>query len=118
MTIGEDWDDITDPIRAWSLRRRKIAMGTLTLTNVAEDQDATNHKIAFKPCSLLFFLWRPVMSGKTSWLDRFIDHLPETAIFHFVARRILTTYWAWKPPPGLALAVSAQPSKARTTSRT
>jgi hypothetical protein len=44
------------------------------------------------------------MPSNGGWLDRFVDWLPETRFFQFVAARILVPYWAWrtpvKPQPG------------------
>lgn len=31
-------------------------------------------------------------------MDRWVDRLPETAFFKFVAARILTPFWAWRTP--------------------
>jgi hypothetical protein len=45
----------------------------------------------------------PMPKGET-WFDRFVDWLPDTRFFQFVAKRILVPYWAWrtpvKPQPG------------------
>ena len=44
------------------------------------------------------------MPDNEGLMDRFVDRLPETAFFKFVAARILTPFWAWwtpvKPLPG------------------
>ncbi len=44
------------------------------------------------------------MPGDGAWLDRFVDGLPDTALFQFVAKWIVVPYWAWrtpvKPQPG------------------
>jgi hypothetical protein len=44
------------------------------------------------------------MSGDGAWLNRFVNGLPDTALFQFVAKWILVPYWAWrrpvKPQPG------------------
>ena len=45
----------------------------------------------------------PIPSDE-GWIDRFVDRLPETALFKFLASRILVPFWAWwtpvKPLPG------------------
>lgn len=38
------------------------------------------------------------MPDNEGLMDRFVDHLPETAFFKFVAARILTPFWAWRTP--------------------
>lgn len=53
MTVGEEGDDLADPTRRWPMKRKRIVMGTLTLTDVAEDQDAECEKISFNPCRLV-----------------------------------------------------------------
>jgi catalase len=53
MTIGEAGDAVDDPTRPWPDKRIRVAMGTLTLTNVAEDQAAACEHISFNPCRLL-----------------------------------------------------------------
>jgi catalase len=53
MTIGEAGDALDDPTRPWPDRRVRVVMGTLTLTNVAEDQAAAAEHISFNPCRLL-----------------------------------------------------------------
>jgi len=44
------------------------------------------------------------MPGHGAWLDRFVDGLPDTALFQFVAKWFVVPYWAWrtpvKPQPG------------------
>jgi len=44
------------------------------------------------------------MPDNVGVMDRFVDRLPETAFFKFVAARILVPFWAWwtpvKPLPG------------------
>jgi hypothetical protein len=44
------------------------------------------------------------MPSDGGWFDRFVDKLPKTRLFQFVASRILVPYWAWrtpvKPQPG------------------
>lgn len=38
------------------------------------------------------------MAHPSGWLDRFIDGLPESKIFNFLANRLLVPYWAWRYP--------------------
>jgi catalase len=52
MTIGEEGDALDDPTKPWPGTRTRIAMGTLTLINVAEDQEADGERISFNPCRL------------------------------------------------------------------
>jgi catalase len=52
MTIGEEGDALDDPTKPWPGTRIRIAMGTLTLTEVAEDQEAAGERISFNPCRL------------------------------------------------------------------
>ena len=52
MTIGEAGDALDDCTKPWPGTRRRIAMGTLTLTEIAEDQAATGERISFNPCRL------------------------------------------------------------------
>ncbi len=33
-----------------------------------------------------------------SWFDRFVDNLPNTRIFQWIARNILVPFWAWRTP--------------------
>lgn len=44
------------------------------------------------------------MQNGLGWFDRWVDQLPNTRLFQFVAARILVPYWAWrtpvKPQPG------------------
>jgi hypothetical protein len=44
------------------------------------------------------------MSNSETWLDRFVDGLPNNPLFQFVASHILVPFWAWripvKPLPG------------------
>ncbi len=44
------------------------------------------------------------MAGAEDWFDRFVDGLPNTRLFQFVAAKILVPFWAWrvpvKPQPG------------------
>lgn len=53
MTIGEAGDAFDDPTKPWPAKRVRVAMGTLALTNVAEDQAAACEHISFNPCRLL-----------------------------------------------------------------
>jgi catalase len=53
MTIGEAGDAIDDPTRPWPAKRVRVVMGTLTLTNVAEDQAAAGEHISFNPWRLV-----------------------------------------------------------------
>ena len=45
-----------------------------------------------------------LMPSSGGWFDQFVDRLPETSLFQFVASKILVPYWAWrtpvKPQPG------------------
>ncbi|MFT6774410.1 MAG: catalase [Paracoccaceae bacterium] len=52
MTVGEVGDALDDPTKSWPQKRIKIAMGTLTLKAVAEDQVADCEKLSFNPCRL------------------------------------------------------------------
>ena len=52
MTIGEAGDALDDPTKPWPSTRIRIAMGTLTLTEVPEDQEAAGERISFNPCRL------------------------------------------------------------------
>lgn len=52
MMIGEPGDALEDPTQPWPARRVRVVMGTLTLTNVAKDQDAASEKIGFNPWRL------------------------------------------------------------------
>jgi len=38
------------------------------------------------------------MPSNAGWFDRFVDGLPETRFFKFVAAHILVPYWAWRTP--------------------
>ncbi|QLC22003.1 catalase [Parasphingopyxis sp. CP4] len=53
MTIGEEGDALDDPTRRWPMKRKRIVMGTLALTAIAEDQDADSKDISFNPCRLV-----------------------------------------------------------------
>ena len=52
MTIGEAGDALDDPTKPWPGTRIRVAMGTLTLTEVPEDQEAAGERISFNPCRL------------------------------------------------------------------
>ena len=49
MTVGELGDPLDDPTKAWPLHRARINMGTLTLTEVPEDQDTWCEKMSYNP---------------------------------------------------------------------
>ncbi|QIG96230.1 catalase [Bradyrhizobium sp. 6(2017)] len=49
MTIGEAGDELNDPTKPWPGTRIRIAMGTLTLIEVAEDQEKAGERISFNP---------------------------------------------------------------------
>jgi catalase len=53
MMIGEPGDALEDPTQPWPARRVRVVMGTLTLTNVAKDQEAASEKIGFNPWRLV-----------------------------------------------------------------
>jgi catalase len=53
MAIGEPGDALDDPTRPWPDKRKRIMMGILTLTKVAEDQAAACEHISFNPCRLV-----------------------------------------------------------------
>jgi catalase len=52
MTIGEAGDDFDDPSRPWSPHRIRLAMGTLTLDAVPDDQVANCELLSFNPWRL------------------------------------------------------------------
>jgi catalase len=52
MTIGEEGDALDDCTKPWPGTRMRIAMGTLTLTEVPKDQEAAGEHISFNPCRL------------------------------------------------------------------
>jgi catalase len=52
MTIGEAGDVLDDPTKPWPGTRRRIVMGTLTLTEVPEDQEKEGEHISFNPTRL------------------------------------------------------------------
>jgi catalase len=49
MTIGEAGDALDDPTKPLPSTRVRIAMGTLTLTEVPKDQEAAGERISFNP---------------------------------------------------------------------
>lgn len=49
MTVGEMGDPLYDPTKNWPLHRARVNMGTLTLTEVPEDQETHCEKLAFNP---------------------------------------------------------------------
>jgi hypothetical protein len=38
------------------------------------------------------------MTNKSSWLDRFVDSLPERGWFNFLSRYVVVPYWIWRDP--------------------
>ena len=52
MTVGEEGDALDDPTKPWPGTRIRVAMGTLTLIKVSEDQEADGERISFNPCRL------------------------------------------------------------------
>lgn len=53
MTIGETGDALDDPTTPWPLKRRRVMMGTLTISAIAEDQERDCEKMSFNPCRLV-----------------------------------------------------------------
>lgn len=49
MTIGEEGDALDDCTKPWPGTRLRIAMGTLTLTEVSKDQEEDGERISFNP---------------------------------------------------------------------
>ena len=49
MTIGEAGDAFDDPTKPWPATRKRVVMGTLTLREVAEDQDQAGERLSFNP---------------------------------------------------------------------
>jgi catalase len=120
MTIGEEGDALDDPTKPWPGTRIRIAMGTLTLTEVPKDQEAAGERISFQslsprarhrslqrshprgPQGSLRSLARnarwmslqveartmPIPSDERP-IDRFVDRLPQTRVFKFLAT------WIW-----------------------
>jgi catalase len=54
MTIGEEGDALNDCTKPWPGTRRRIVMGTLTLTKIAEDQEKDGECISFNPNRLAY----------------------------------------------------------------
>jgi catalase len=52
MAIGEAGDALDDCTKPWPGTRMRVAMGTLKLIEVAEDQAADGERISFNPCRL------------------------------------------------------------------
>ncbi|MFQ3596657.1 MAG: catalase [Sphingomonadaceae bacterium] len=52
-TVAEAWDAIDDPTRPLPTHRKRVVMGTLTLTEVAADQETECEKLGFNPCRLV-----------------------------------------------------------------
>ena len=38
------------------------------------------------------------MTPKPSWLDSFVDGLPQKGWFQFLSRHVVVPYWAWRDP--------------------
>src|SRR5271166_467222 len=53
MAIGEAGDDFNDPSRPWPPHRVRIAMGTLTIDAIPEDQIANSERLSFNPWRLV-----------------------------------------------------------------
>lgn len=53
MQIADPWDDAADPTREWPTNRRRVLMGTITLTHVLDDQIAGCEELSFNPGRLL-----------------------------------------------------------------
>ena len=49
MTIGEEGDALDDCTKPWPGTRLRVAMGTLTLTEVSKDQEEDGERISFNP---------------------------------------------------------------------
>src|SRR5215510_13711949 len=49
MTIGEAGDALDDPTKPWPGTRTRVSMGTLTLIEVSDDQEADGERISFNP---------------------------------------------------------------------
>jgi catalase len=52
-TVAEAWDRINDPTRPLPTHRKRVVMGTLTLTEVAADQETDCEKLGFNPCRIV-----------------------------------------------------------------
>ena len=128
MTIGEEGDALDDPTKPWPGTRIRVAMGTLTLTEVPEDQEADGERISFNPNRLapgieasndpilearlgayevsrdmrggcpFKWRWTMPMPSDEGPLDRFVDWLPKTRLFKLVASWILVPFWARRTP--------------------
>lgn len=53
MQIADPWDDTADPTVAWPTSRRRVLMGTLSLTHVLADQVEGCELLSFNPGRLL-----------------------------------------------------------------
>jgi catalase len=53
MMIGEPGDALEDSTQPWPAKRVRVVMGTLTLTNVAREQETASEKIGFNPWRLV-----------------------------------------------------------------
>jgi catalase len=53
MQIADPNDDTADPTKVWPMSRRRVLMGTLTLTHVPENQIAACEELSFNPGRLL-----------------------------------------------------------------
>lgn len=53
MMIGEAGDVLEDPTVPWPAHRQRVVMGTLSLTEVAEDQELDCEKMSFNPWRLV-----------------------------------------------------------------
>jgi catalase len=51
--LADQWDDSSDPTKPWPLNRRRIGMGTLSLTNLVADQDTYCERLVFNPMRLV-----------------------------------------------------------------
>ena len=108
MTIGEEGDALDDCTKPWPGTRRRVAMGTLTLTEVSKDQEQDGERISFNPNRLAHgidpsndpilkarldayefsrdkrggcpFKWRQDHADQSDErpIDRWVDGLPET----------------------------------------
>jgi len=38
------------------------------------------------------------MTSAGGWFDRFVDGLPDTAVFQFLSAKVLVPFWAWRTP--------------------
>lgn len=52
MTIGDPGDDFDDPSSRWPVTRRSVAMGTLYIEKLAEDEGIDVEKLSFNPMRL------------------------------------------------------------------